>query len=68
MSRDPFHGNRREFFVALGALAAGPLIQAHRSTRPDPQLVKAMDALREAIPVAAADPERPIYHFHPPAN
>jgi beta-fructofuranosidase len=27
-----------------------------------------MDAVRAAIPLAEADPERPVYHFHPPAN
>jgi beta-fructofuranosidase len=27
-----------------------------------------MQAVRAAVPLAAADPERPVYHFHPPAN
>jgi beta-fructofuranosidase len=30
-------------------------------------LTKAMDSVRAAIPLAAKDPERPVYHFHPPA-
>jgi beta-fructofuranosidase len=39
-----------------------------RAAAPDPALVKAMDAVRAAIPTAESDPERPIYHFRPPAN
>src|ERR1035441_5404610 len=27
-----------------------------------------MDSVRAAIPTAASDPARPVYHFHPPAN
>jgi beta-fructofuranosidase len=27
-----------------------------------------MASVRAAIPKAASDPERPVYHFHPPAN
>jgi beta-fructofuranosidase len=34
----------------------------------DPDLIKAMEAVRAAIPTAEADPARPVYHFHPPAN
>ncbi len=29
---------------------------------------RAMESVRAAIPRAAADPDRPIFHFHPPAN
>jgi Glycosyl hydrolases family 32 N-terminal domain len=69
---------RRDFIKAAAAVAATPrsasaaarslkeLIQA--SAQPDPSLVKATEAVRAAIPVASADPERPVYHFHPPAN
>lgn len=35
---------------------------------PDPALVKAMKAVQDAIPRAEADPDRPVYHFRPPAN
>ena len=35
---------------------------------PDAVIRKAMDSVRAAIPTAAADPARPVYHFHPPAN
>jgi beta-fructofuranosidase len=59
---------RREFVAAVGAVAATPLAQTLQSVMADPDLAKAMNALRAAIPVAAADPERPTYHFHPPAN
>lgn len=34
----------------------------------DPTIRKAMESARAAMPTAAADPERPAYHFHPPAN
>ena len=45
------------------AAAAGfPSPQTH------PDLKKAMDSVTAAIPTAAADPNRPVYHFHPPAN
>lgn len=33
-----------------------------------PGLRKPTEALQAAIPLAATDPERPIFHFHPPAN
>ena len=59
---------RREFVAAVGAVAATPLAQTLQSVMAEPDLAKAMNALRAAIPVAAADPERPTYHFHPPAN
>jgi beta-fructofuranosidase len=32
------------------------------------QPAAATAALRAAVPLAAADPERPVYHFRPPAN
>ncbi len=34
----------------------------------DPTLRQAFDATLKALPTAAADPARPVYHFHPPAN
>ena len=34
----------------------------------DPTLRQAFDATMKSLPTAAADPTRPIYHFHPPAN
>ena len=47
------------------AMAAGVAF-AQRST--PPQIPKAMDAIRSAIGKAEADPARPAYHFHPPAQ
>ncbi len=38
---------------------------------PDPQtpgLKAAMESVTAAIPQAEGDPNRPVYHFHPPAN
>ncbi|RYG26752.1 glycoside hydrolase family 32 protein [bacterium] len=34
----------------------------------DPALEKANAAVRAAIPAAAADPERPLFHYHAPAQ
>lgn len=56
---------RRTFVAGVGAsgiLACQPAAQT------DPALLKATDAVLAAIPTADADPERPVYHFHPPAN
>jgi beta-fructofuranosidase len=55
---------RRKFVAGTAALMAALRVEAAA----DPSLVQAMDAVRAAIPTAAQDPERPIYHFHPPAN
>lgn len=38
-----------------------------RAAPADP-IQKAMESVKAAIAVAAGDPERPVYHFHPPAN
>ncbi|MCB0125842.1 MAG: glycoside hydrolase family 32 protein, partial [Caldilineaceae bacterium] len=37
-----------------------------RST--NPAITRAMESVAAAEPKAAADPTRPVYHFHPPAN
>jgi len=34
----------------------------------DPAIAQAMEAVRAAIPKAAKDPTRPVYHFRPPAQ
>lgn len=49
--------------VLLAAALGSPLLRASQT-----DLQKAMESVEAAIPTAAADPERPIYHFHPPAN
>lgn len=55
---------RRQFMAAAATIASSRV----RGAEPDAALVKAMDSVRAAIPVASHDPDRPIYHFHPPAN
>jgi len=56
---------RRGFNAACAATAVLP---ASLSAASNPAIQKAMDSVRAAIPLAEADPERPVYHFHPPAN
>jgi beta-fructofuranosidase len=56
----------RRVFLAAGALAPAAVRAAAEA--PNPAIVKAMAAAREAIPRAESDPERPVYHFRPPAN
>src|SRR3954451_12123480 len=58
--------NRRTFLTALTTAELIPFAAAMDAT--DPALAKATQAVVDAIPVAEADPERPIYHFHPPSN
>ena len=48
------------------ALAAGAVLAQEPAARPP--IAKAMDAMRAAIATAEADPARPVYHFHPPAQ
>jgi beta-fructofuranosidase len=50
--------------------AAGTLAASAAYTRPQtqPELKKAMESVNAAIPHAESDPNRPVYHFHPPAN
>jgi beta-fructofuranosidase len=56
---------RRQFVAA----AASSITASHaRGGDSDPTLMNAMAAVQKAIPIASADPERPTYHFHPPAN
>src|SRR5947207_1746580 len=57
---------RREFVLAVSAAAPLAWRTAHAQS-PTP-LSQAMESLRAGIPVAEADPDRPVYHFHPPAN
>lgn len=57
--------NRRRFVQSASAAVA---FSALRGATSDPGFVTAMDGVRAAIPVAASDPDRPVCHFHPPAN
>jgi len=56
---------RRGFMHAIAAAAAA---RAVRGAEVDPALVKAMQGVQASIATAASDSERPIFHFHPPAN
>src|ERR1035438_3659613 len=58
--------DRRGFIQT--AAAAGALNSILPGAEPDPALVRATEAVLAGIPIAEADPERPIYHFHPPSN
>jgi len=56
---------RREFNSLISATPFGwRALQA----QPAAPLAAAMQSLRSAIAVAEADPDRPVYHFRPPAN
>src|ERR1051325_7929627 len=56
----------RRCFIQTASAAL--VLQSGSAAQADPDLVKAMDAVRAAIPTAEADPQRPRYHFRPPAN
>ncbi len=56
---------RRQFIAR--ASAATPLLMRPLLFQQSSGLETAMQTLRAGIATAAADPERPIYHFHPPA-
>uniref|UniRef100_Q026K0 beta-fructofuranosidase n=1 Tax=Solibacter usitatus (strain Ellin6076) TaxID=234267 RepID=Q026K0_SOLUE len=58
--------DRRRFLQTAGAVGASKRIL--QAAEADPALVKATEAVLAAVPTAEADPERPIYHFRPPAN
>ena len=58
--------SRRDFVHCCAAAAA--LSPASAQAQRDESIAPAMTAMRAAIPLAAADPERPVYHFRPPAN
>ncbi|MEO8597658.1 MAG: glycoside hydrolase family 32 protein [Candidatus Solibacter sp.] len=57
---------KRRQFVGMASAAAMQVSAAQAQT--DPTLAKATQAVLEAVPVAEADPDRPVYHFRPPAN
>ena len=58
--------DRRTCLKGLAAAATAPIGALHAGA--DPALVKATQAVLDAMAAAEADPERPVYHFHPPAN
>jgi beta-fructofuranosidase len=57
---------RRQFIGKLAAAAAIPPFAAFAAV--DPDVAKAMKAVQVAIPLAESDPQRPVYHFRPPAQ
>ena len=62
----PTGSSTRRQFVA--GTAASIAVSRARGADSDPNLIKAMEAVQKAVPLASADPDRPVYHFHPPAN
>lgn len=58
--------NRREFLLSAAAMSAAWPAMGQTPAADDPSAATA--ALRAAVPLAARDPERPVYHFRPPAN
>jgi hypothetical protein len=67
-SHDETVPTRRQFIAAAGVVVAAPWDAVRLAAQADPGLAKAMEAVRVAIPLAAKDPERPVYHFGPPAQ
>jgi beta-fructofuranosidase len=57
---------RRCLFRGLSAVLAASGVSAAEAI--DPGLLQAMDSVRSAMPLAESDPDRPLYHFHSPAN
>jgi beta-fructofuranosidase len=62
---------RRSFAkLCIGAAASSvaPSLLGDPRSEPRPEIKNAMKAVIAAIPKAESDPNRPVYHFHPPAN
>jgi beta-fructofuranosidase len=57
--------SRRGFLETYAVAAALPL---YKQSPPGSPIDGPMASLRAAIPQAEADPNRPMYHFRPPAN
>jgi beta-fructofuranosidase len=68
MSHDDALPTRRHFLATMAAMSTVPHVAAAQADGSSPDVAKAMEALRAAIPIASKDPERPIYHFRPPAQ
>lgn len=54
--------------MAAAASSAATFIMGDPGPEPNPEIKRAMKAVTVAIPKAESDPNRPVYHFHPPAN
>jgi beta-fructofuranosidase len=57
--------NRRRFSQICAAAAA---LRGAAPAAENPAITKAMESVAAAEPQAASDSNRPVYHFHPPAN
>ena len=57
----------RRRFAGLCAGAAASAATSSGAVR-NPEIVRAMESVTAAIPKAESDPERPVWHFRPPAN
>lgn len=57
--------SRRHAAKMFAAVAAVSSVEAAPE---NPAVAEAMKSVQSAVPKAESDPNRPIYHFHPPAN
>ncbi|MES1262232.1 MAG: glycoside hydrolase family 32 protein [Acidobacteriota bacterium] len=57
--------SRRSLLLAAGTALGSKAVAASGDAA---ALAEAMKAVRDAVPKAASDPARPVYHFHPPAQ
>ncbi len=65
MTRSELTRRRFAGVCAAGTFAAGA---AFGEPQTNPGVKKAMDSVAAGIAKAESDPNRPVYHFHPPAN
>ncbi len=57
----------RVTFVLWALLSCNPILSAQTAGE-NPAIIKAMEAVKAAVPKAEADPSRPVVHFRPPAQ
>src|SRR4051794_6151392 len=62
----PYSRTRRHFLRASAAAAL--LASRARAGESNPAVRKAMEGVKEAVPLAERDASRPVYHFRPPAQ
>jgi beta-fructofuranosidase len=64
------HLTRRQFVktCSIAAALSSQRAVAQTQTQTAPSRDQIMGTLQAAIDLAQRDPERPVYHFHPPAN
>lgn len=58
---------RMSRLLAGTAVSASMRLSAGQQKR-SPEIAKAMESVSKSMALANADPNRPAYHFHPPAN